>query len=304
MYLIIILLSSLHLTSCLAQKLRNDTQELSVKEEMALGREIFQKIRRDYPAYQNADVQNYISKVGAKIVKANNIENTPYEYSFTVVDVPSINAFAIPAGKIFITRPLLVMLDTEAELAGVLGHEIAHVELHHTAQRIKNSENTKSESWMYGAGGLAVGATIGAIISSVVCQNSSSICNQNIVAGLSSSGLTSALLIQKYNFFANNQKNEMDADRAGFNFAFQAGYSKQHIGDFYKKLESLLNSKKQNKEKVDLKLLDSMSTHPINEDRVKQINEITLKSRNFLTEIISTSEFNNMKKQLTSISPL
>lgn len=63
-----------------------------------------------------------------KIVRASKLQDNPYSYNFTVVDTPDINAFAMPAGTIFVTAPFIALADNEAELAGVVSHEIGHVE--------------------------------------------------------------------------------------------------------------------------------------------------------------------------------
>ena len=79
--------------------------ELTVEEEKAMTQEVLPKMRKDYPAAKSAALQTYIGSLGSKIVSANGLAGNPYNYSFTVVDVPYVNAFALPAGTVFVTAP-------------------------------------------------------------------------------------------------------------------------------------------------------------------------------------------------------
>lgn len=129
---------------------------LTVEDEQRLNWEALPKMLKDYPAANNKELQKYISNLGMKIVKANNLEGNPYHYTFTVVDVPDINSFAMPAGTIFVTAPLIALASDEAELAGVVSHEIGHVVARHTAERMYVMEQAQNKTWMYAAGGTAL----------------------------------------------------------------------------------------------------------------------------------------------------
>ncbi|MFA5584411.1 MAG: M48 family metalloprotease, partial [Bacteriovoracaceae bacterium] len=94
---------------------------LTVEEERQLSLEALKEMQKDYPPTKDKELQAYIERIGHKLVKANGLENNPYKYTFTVVDMNQINAFALPAGTIFITIPIIAMADSEAEIAGVLG---------------------------------------------------------------------------------------------------------------------------------------------------------------------------------------
>ena len=110
--------------------------DLTVDQEKQLTKEALAEMKKDYPAVKNRELQAYIEKMGHKIVNANNLNNKPYTYNFTAVDSDQVNAFALPAGEVFITAPIIAMADSEAEIAGVLGHEIGHVVARHTAERM------------------------------------------------------------------------------------------------------------------------------------------------------------------------
>jgi predicted Zn-dependent protease len=106
---------------------------MTVQDEKRLTEEALPQMRKDYPEAKNAELQKYIAGVGQKIVKANKLDGQPYHYTFTVVDVEDVNAFALPAGQVFVTAPLIAMASNEAELAGVVSHEIGHIMARHTA---------------------------------------------------------------------------------------------------------------------------------------------------------------------------
>jgi predicted Zn-dependent protease len=97
---------------------------------------------------QKSGASAHNSDLGAKIVRANKLDGNPYRYNFTVVDVPDINAFAMPAGTIFVTRPLIAAASIEAELAGVVSHEIGHVSRRHSAERMYAMEKAQNKTWL------------------------------------------------------------------------------------------------------------------------------------------------------------
>jgi predicted Zn-dependent protease len=106
---------------------------LSEAQEIAIGQQSDAEIRREMGVYDDPELQRYVSDIGYRLAELSHRAHLPW--SFTVVDHPAINAFALPGGFIYITRGILPYLDDEAELAGVLGHEIAHVTARHAAQQ-------------------------------------------------------------------------------------------------------------------------------------------------------------------------
>ena len=83
--------------------------------------------------YDNDELQRYVQELGMRLARSSQRPNLPW--SFAVVDSPAVNAFALPGGYIYITRGILPYLDNEAQLVGVLGHEIGHVTARHSAQQ-------------------------------------------------------------------------------------------------------------------------------------------------------------------------
>ena len=106
---------------------------MSEAQEIAMGRESDAQIKAEMGVYDDPDAQQYVSDIGLQLAKLSERPNLPWQ--FTVVDQPAINAFALPGGFIYITRGILPFLDNEAELAGVLGHEIGHVTARHSVQQ-------------------------------------------------------------------------------------------------------------------------------------------------------------------------
>ena len=106
---------------------------MSEAQEIELGKQMDVQVRQEMGLYEDADLQRYVETVGMRLARASERPNLPWH--FAVVDEPAINAFALPGGYIYLTRGIMPFLDNEAELAGVLGHEIGHVTARHSAQQ-------------------------------------------------------------------------------------------------------------------------------------------------------------------------
>ena len=106
---------------------------MSEAQEIAMGRESDAQVRAEMGVYSDPELTTYVSDIGLRLAKLSERPDLPWQ--FTVVDQPAINAFALPGGFIYITRGILPFLETEADLAGVLGHEIGHVTARHSARQ-------------------------------------------------------------------------------------------------------------------------------------------------------------------------
>lgn len=275
--------------------LRGDETTLSYDDEKKMTQEVLPQMRKDYPPIQNPQLQSYINRLGKKIVSANSLEGQPYSYNFTAVDVGYVNAFALPAGTVFITAPLIAMADSEAELAGVIGHEVGHVKARHTAQRMDAAKKAESKTWMYAVGGGLLGGALGYGLGKVLCKQGDDECMQKATTYGAAAGAGGGLLVQKYAFMANSREDEMEADRIGFKTAVNAGYDKNKVGLFY---EKLLKMEEQNQGKQDplmASLADALSTHPPSRERVLQMNEMAGAQPLNPGAITSTPEFDRIR---------
>ena len=111
-------------------------RELTVmdeRSEIAEGRKAHEEVLQDYGVYANPRLQAYVNDLGQRLAKQSHRKNL--EWHFTVLDSPEVNAFALPGGYVYVTRGLMAYMESEADLAGVIGHEIGHVSARHGAQR-------------------------------------------------------------------------------------------------------------------------------------------------------------------------
>jgi beta-barrel assembly-enhancing protease len=268
---------------------------LTVQEEKDLTKEALTDMKKEFPSANNPALQAYITKLGQKLVAANKLNNNPYTYTFTVVDSPMVNAFALPAGSIFITTPIIAMAESEAEIAGVLGHEIGHVTARHTAERMYIAKKEQTKTMVFGAIGAAVLGTAGYMVSKKLCAPDDLECKAKLIGGGAIAGAAGGLFIQKYAFMKNSQEDELESDRVGFRYATNAGYDKEKVGDFYKKLLAMERESKKGQNAAMNWLSDAMASHPSSNQRVSQAEEM---KKVIMTSggLTSTPEFVRMKK--------
>lgn len=273
---------------------------MTVQDEERLTKEALPKMLKDYPPAQNQDLQKYVSDLGMKIVRANKLEGNPYHYNFTVVDVVDVNAFAMPAGTIFVTAPLIAMASNEAELAGVISHEIGHVVARHSAERMYAMEKAQNKTWVYAAGGAVVGAAAGLGLGVLLCDKGDAACFAKAAAIGGVVGAGGGYLASKYTFLVNSREDEMEADRLGFKYSVAAGYDKDQVGKFYEKLLEIEKSGNKNDSGVMKSLSDAFSTHPPSAERVQQMKELAAQSPD-RKAITNTADFNRAKQIAASM---
>ena len=276
---------------------RGQKTSLTVKDEQKMASDYMPKMLKDYPIVRDNESQNYLKNLGNKIVASNNLNANPYRYDFYLVDSKAVNAFALPAGKVFVTTPLLAMAETEAELAGVIGHEIGHVKARHTAERIDHAQKEQGNSWMYALGGTLAGAGLGYGLSKIVCKPKDRECIERIAKYGAMAGAAGGLLIQKYAFMANSQEDEMEADRIGFRTSVTAGFHKDYVGRFYSKLLAMEKAAKKDQNNMLTSFADAMSTHPPSEKRVNQMNKMARSEQTRRGSQISSSLFEKVRKK-------
>lgn len=135
---------------------RSDFVMMSERQELDLGARYNQEIAKENPRYNDARLQAYIQRVGERVARASH--RNQLNYVFTLVDSPDVNAFALPGGYIYIHRGLLAYLNSEAELAAVLGHEVGHVTARHSVR-----QQSQSTAWGLLGQAAAIGTGVGAL---------------------------------------------------------------------------------------------------------------------------------------------
>ena len=172
---------------------REQAIALDPQEEIALGIQSAPQMAQQHGGLHPDDrMQSFVDMVGRKLVDNSVARETPYQYDFHLLaDEQTINAFALPGGQIFITYALFSKLESEDQLAGVLGHEIGHVLGRHSSERIANSD-----FWNTVAQGANVGANVG-----------------DLVAGIGQNKL-----------LTNGRGDELESDDLGVRFMIKAGY--------------------------------------------------------------------------------
>lgn len=183
----------------------------SKQQDIELGRKLSAQVRSQADIVQNRTLQNYIERLGRRL--AATPAASGYPYTFTLVNDNSVNAFALPGGPVFVNTGLIKAADNEAQLAGVLAHEIAHVKLRHAT-----SEASKAELLQLPA----------AVAGAVIGQGSAA--GQLGEAGL---GLGLNMIVLRY-----SREAESEADALGARIMSEAGYNPIEMARFFEKLQS------------------------------------------------------------------
>lgn len=165
---------------------------MSTEQEISIGLQSAPEVAQQYGGlYPDERLQSFVDQIGVKLVNNSIARETPYEYDFHLLaDNQTINAFALPGGQVFITYALFSQLN-EAQLAGVLGHEIGHVIGRHSAERIADGS-----FWQTVTMGASVGADAGGIVGSI---------GQNTL-------------------LTNGREDELESDDLGVLFMIRSGY--------------------------------------------------------------------------------
>jgi predicted Zn-dependent protease len=211
---------------------------ISNNQEIALGRQIDPEVLQTYGKYENADLDAYVSALGNRLGALSH--RPDLAYSVKVVDSDAVNAFAIPGGYVYLTRGMLAYLNNEAELAGVMGHEIGHVAARHSAQLYSQAQLAQ------------LGLGLGSVFSETFQK----------YAGIAQLGLS--MLFLKF-----TRDDERQADSLGVEYSAKAGYDSNQMANMFLTLERL------NPESVQSGLPGWFSTHPNPPDRIAAIQRDT-----------------------------
>ena len=236
--------------------------ELSVMDEateVQEGAKAHEAVLQEYGAYQDARVQAYVNDLGQRLAKQSHRANL--KWTFTVLDSPEINAFALPGGYVYVTRGIMASLEREAELAGVMGHEIGHVTARHGAQRATRQQTA-------GLGVLAA-TLLGAVIEGATGVGGAT----NIASQLSQTA--AAGYIASY-----SREQELQADELGAEYLSRNRYNPQNMVDVIQVLknqELFAADTAKAEGKPAPSASDWLSSHPANEKRLAEIKEFAAK---------------------------
>ncbi len=225
------------------------------KDEINLGKQVRQQVMQQYHVYNDVELQNYIQYIGNKLAEKSH--RSDLDYTFTLLDSEEVNAFALPGGHIFITRGLLAYLNSEAQLAAVLGHEIGHVTARHAVRQHSASQLT------------GLGAALGAIFVPGMNQYAS----QQLV------GMLGTAMLRGY-----GRDHELEADRLGAEYLARSGYDPDAMLDVIRVLKNQesLEIRKARAEGREPNVYHGLfSTHPDNDTRLK---EVVASAEEFKTE--------------------
>lgn len=216
---------------------RKEFNIVSESQEVALGMQEAQRTAAQMGSYQDTAWQAYVSTLGKALAAKSERPQLPW--TFTVVDDPQVNAFALPGGFIYVTRGILTNMRSEAELAGVLGHEIGHVTARHSATQMSRAQLAQ------------LGLGLGTVLRPDLAP----------YAGVVSTGL--GILFLKY-----SRDDESEADKLGFRYSIRGGFDPHAMLDLFAMLERVDSSSGRER------LPAWATTHPFPENRYAQTERL------------------------------
>jgi predicted Zn-dependent protease len=231
----------------------------SIEKEIALGKQMAQEVERQAKIVDDPIVAEYVNRIGQNLVR-NSDAKVPF--TIKVIDSEEINAFALPGGFFFVNTGILLSADNEAEMAGVMAHEIGHVAARHGTRQATRGEI----------------AQIGSIVPLLA------------VGGMAGYGIYQAMgLVVPMGFLKFSRNFESEADLLGIEYMYKSGYDPGAFVDFFEKVQSQEKRKPGTMSKL-------FSSHPPTDDRIKHSQEIIQKYLKAKPEyVVSTSEFETVK---------
>ncbi len=236
----------------------------SLEKEIAMGKQLAQEVERQAKIIDDPVIAEYVNRIGQNLVR-NSDAKVPF--TIKVLDSEEVNAFALPGGFFFVNSGLILKADNEAELAGVMAHEIAHVAARHGTKQATKGQIANIATipliFMGGWAGYAVRQGAGLAI--------------------------------PLGFLQFSRGFEKEADFLGLQYMYKAGYDPISFVDFFEKIQTLEKKKPGTMAKV-------FASHPMTDDRIKasqdEIQQVLKAKPEY---IINTSEFNDVKDRLAAL---
>jgi predicted Zn-dependent protease len=248
-------------------------QLVSVEDEIAIGKQAQAEIRKQTPQLEDAAVHAYVTRVGrllaaqARASTGVGAGGARYPYSFSVANYREINAFALPGGPIWVNRGAIEAAATEAQLAGILAHEIAHVSQRHAAQQLSN----------------AMVANLGLSLLGALLGNSGGATAANIAARYVASGA----------FLKFSRDDEREADRVGAGIMARAGWDPRGMIELMQTIRAV--------EQRDPSAVEVFfSNHPSPQDRVALLRQTIPKTRGGIRD---SRTFQTIRARLRTLPP-
>jgi predicted Zn-dependent protease len=219
---------------------------ISENQEIALGQKTDAEIQAQYGVYNDPAMNSYLKRVG--MVLAPQTHRPKLNYQFTILDSPVVNAFAVPGGYVYVTRGIMAMMNSEAELAAVLSHELGHINARHSIRRLNKLLLVQ------------FGFAVGKAMSDTFAK----------LSGLA--GIGAQLLFLKY-----SRDDERQADELGVQYSRNGGFNPTKMISFFSTLQKLGDHS------GGRSLPGFLSTHPLTSERIQNVKGMIIPSDSQLT---------------------
>ena len=225
------------------------------RAELAEGKKAHDEVLKEYGVYPDPKLQAYVNEIGQKLARQSHRANIPW--TFTVLDSPEINAFALPGGYVYITRGILAYMESEADMAGVIGHEIGHVTARHGAQRATRQQNA----------GLGV---LAATVLGAVLESKAGVSGGTEMFGQMAQGVAAGY-VAKY-----SREQELQADSLGAEYLSRSQYDPRNMIDVIRVLklqEAFAADEARASGQPAPEGANWLSSHPSNDQRLQAISQ-------------------------------